>query len=222
MKTSPSRLPPRGPAIAVLIAAGLFASAAHAQYKVVGPDGKVTYTDRAPVTPAGKVSAVGNAESSAPAAGPPLPAELQQAAARYPVVLYVSAGVCASCDGGRELLRQRGIPFTEKQVISGADGVAFERLTGARDVPALTIGAQTLRGLSKEVWVSYLDAAGYPTASRLPASYEYAAPTPLTQRQDSLASRGNAPGAGGTAAQPAPAAPAPPPQPAAPASGIRF
>ncbi len=220
MKSKSSRPLPR--AIALLIAAGLFASAAHAQYKVVGPDGKVTYTDRAPVTPSGKVSAIGNAEPSAPTAGPPLPAELQPVAARYPVVLYVSAGVCASCDGGRELLRQRGIPFTEKQVISSADGAALERLTGARDVPALTIGAQTLRGLSKEVWVSYLDAAGYPATSRLPATWQYAAPTPLTQRQDGLASRGNAPPEGGTqaAAPPPPVVPVPPPT--APASGIRF
>ena len=134
-------------------------------------------------------------------------------------MLYVSDGVCASCDGGRELLRQRGIPFAEKQVLSAADGVALERLTGARDVPALTIGAQSLRGLSNEVWNSYLDAAGYPRTSRLPASYQYAAPTPLTQRQDSLASRGNAPGEGGTTVlPPTPATPAPTPA----ASGIRF
>ncbi|MEO6410791.1 MAG: glutaredoxin family protein [Burkholderiaceae bacterium] len=218
MKSIPYRILQRGARAAVLLAAaGLVAPAVHAQYKVVGPDGKITYTDRAPATPAGKVSSIGNAEPSAPAAV--LPSELQQPVARYPVVLYVSGSVCASCDGGRDLLRQRGIPFTEKQVLNASDGAAFERLTGARDVPVLTIGAQILRGLSAEVWNSYLDAAAYPRSSRLPATYEYAAPTPLTQRQDSLASRGNAPGAGGAISLP-PIPAAPPPAPAA--SGIRF
>ena len=219
MKSTSHRVLHHGAGMAALLAACLCATVAHAQYKVVGPDGKITYSDRAPVTPTGKVSSIGNAEPAPPA--PVLPSELQQPAARYPVVLYVSGAVCASCDGGRELLRQRGIPFTEKQVISAADGVALERLTGARDVPSLTIGAQTLRGLSKEVWISYLDAAGYPNTSRLPATYQYAAPTPLTQRQDSLASRGNAPGEGGATVLPAaPAVLAPVPAPAA--SGIRF
>ncbi len=221
MKSIFSRLPQHGAVVAALLAAGVCTTAAHAQYKVVGPDGKITYTDRAPVTPAGKVSAIGNADPAA-VTGPALPAELQQAATRYPVVLYVSTGVCASCDGGRELLRQRGIPFTEKQVISAADGQALERLTGARDVPALTIGAQSLRGLSKEVWTSYLDAAGYPASSRLPASYQYAAPTPLTQRQEGLASRGNAPAEAATAAAPTTTFATPPPPAPPAASGIRF
>ena len=198
--------------------AALAAPAALAQYKVVEPNGKVTYTDRAPAHPAGKVSSLAAREIAAPAAAA-LPAELQQPAARYPAVLYVSGGVCAACDSGRALLRQRGIPFAEKQVLSAADGVAYERLTGARDVPTLTLGAQTLRGFATEVWASYLDAAGYPRESRLPAGYEFAAPTPLTQRQESLASRGNAPGAAGTTVLPTGSATVPPPPPA---SGIRF
>jgi hypothetical protein len=202
---------------AVVLLLGISAGAANAQYKVIGPDGKVTYTDRAPKPETGKVSPLGVRDVPAPAVV--LPAELAQAVSRYPVVLYVSAPPCSSCDNARQWLRERGIPHTEKQVLTGADGVAFERLTGGRDVPALTIGAQTLRGLAPEVWASYLDAAGYPRESRLPAAYEYPAPTPLTQRQEGLASRGNAPGAAGTAFAPPVSVPAPPPPPA---SGIRF
>lgn len=201
----------------LLLLAGLLgATAAQAQYKVVGPDGKVTYTDRAPTSQTGKVSPV-RVPESAPA-GIVLPAELQQPVARYPVVLFVSGGVCASCDTGRDLLRQRGIPFAEKQVVTGADGLALERLTGARDVPALTIGAQTLRGYASEVWTSYLDAAGYPKQSRLPASYQYAAATPLAAPPEGLNVRGNAP----AAVAPAPPQVAAPPLPPPAASGIRF
>ena len=205
-----------GRAVVLLIGA-LAALAVHAQYKVVGPDGKVTYSDRAPNAPSGKVSALGGSGTSAPAVV--LPAELQQAATRYPVVLYVSGASCTACESARQMLRQRGIPFAEKQVLNAADGDAFERITGARDVPSLGIGAQTLRGLSSEVWGSYLDAAGYPRESRLPTTYEYAAPAPLTQRQESLASRGNAPRAPATNAEPPSPAPTAAP---APASGIRF
>ena len=216
MQALPRRHPLRLAAAALL--AALASSAAQAQYKVTGPDGKVTYTDRAPVAPGAKVSPIAAPEAPAPSAV--LPPDLQQAATRYPVVLYVSGALCASCDGGRDLLRQRGIPYAEKQVLTGSDGAAFERLTGTRDVPALTIGAQTLRGLSADVWNSYLDAAGYPRSSRLPAGYQAAAPSPLTQRPEGLASRGNAPGEPATPLLPS--TPATPPQPTAPASGIRF
>ena len=57
------------------------------------------------------------------------------------------------------------------------------RLTGGGDLPAITIGAQVVRGWSAEGWASYLDAAGYPRESKLPASYQFAAATPLTEQR---------------------------------------
>ena len=183
-----------------------------AQYKVVGPDGKVTYTDRQPAAVEGKVSALG--ARSAPSAEASLPFELRQPAARYPVTLYTSGAGCDPCEAARQLLRQRGVPFTEKQLISAEDGEALERLSGGRDAPTLTVGAQTLRGLSPVVWGSYLDAAGYPRESRLPANYQHPAPTPL------VAKRELAPVARAPASRPAPppAAEVAPPAP----GGIRF
>ena len=192
----------------------LAASPVHAQYKVVGPDGKVTYTDRAPAPVDGKVTSVGNRAAPA-AADVALPQELRQATSRYPATLYVTNGTCEPCDSARQLLRQRGVPFTEKQVITGEDGDALERLTGGRDAPTLTLGAQTMRGLSAELWNSYLDAAGYPRASRLPANYQYPAATPLTERRE--ATRASAPQRQAARAEPeAPVAPAPAP------GGIKF
>ena len=159
-----------------------------AQYKVVGPDGKVTYTDRTPTAGDGKVTSLGT-RAAAPAGDTALPPELRQAAARYPVTLYVTVGACEPCQTARQLLRQRGIPITEKQVQSVEDSDALERLSGGRDVPTLSIGTQTLRGLAPEVWNSYLDAAGYPRESRLPASYQYAPATPITERREASAAR---------------------------------
>ena len=46
----------------------------------------------------------------------------------------------------------------------------------------MSIGAQVLRGLAPEVWNSYLDAAGYPRDSRLPANYQYPLATPIVAR----------------------------------------
>ena len=186
-----------------------------AQYKVIGADGKVTYTDRPPTPSEGKVSSIG---SRAVASGPvdaALPLELRQPVSRYPVTLYTLAAGCDPCESARQLLRQRGIPFGEKQVQSPEDSEALERLTGGRDAPSLGIGAQTLRGLAPEVWQSYLDAAGYPRESRLPASYQYPAATPVVERRDTAAARAARPASAPEASAPTAAAPANP-------SGIKF
>jgi glutaredoxin len=192
----------------------------HAQFKVVGPDGKVTYTDRPPSAQEGKVSSLGLRQPATAAGGDAsaLPLELRQPVTRYPVTLYVIGGACDPCESARQMLRQRGIPYTEKLVQTNEDGEALERLTGGRDAPTLAIGTQTLRGLAPEVWGSYLDAAGYPRDSKLPAAYQYAPATPLTERRDASAAR--APAA--RASQPSgPAPAAEPPAPANP-SGIKF
>ena len=164
------------------LAALLACAPLYAQYKVVGPDGKVTYTDRPPPQATGKVTALGARGQDAAAADSALPLELRQASSKYPVTLYAAVGNCAPCDSARQMLRQRGVPYVEKTVQSQEDGDALERLSGGRDAPTLSIGSQTLRGLAPSVWNSYLDAAGYPRESRLPATYQYAAPSPLVAR----------------------------------------
>ena len=198
----------------VPLVALLAALPAHAQYKVVGPDGKVTYTDRPPATGGAKVTSIGSRGVAGGTVDVALPLELRQPAARYPVTLYTSTGACSPCDAARQLLRQRGVPYAEKQVQSVEDADALERLVGSRDVPALAIGTQMMRGLAPEVWGSYLDAAGYPRESRLPASYQYAAATPIVERREAK------PPAREPAAAPADAVPAA----AAPANstGIKF
>lgn len=196
---------------------GLLAStAAHATYKVVGPDGKITYTDRPPAQ-AGQVRAVGTPGSGG-ASGPDaaLPFELRQVVARYPVVLYTS-GDCQPCDAGRNLLRQRGIPHTEYSVTTTADAEALKKLAGSNEVPLLTIGAQRIKGYSSSDWNGYLDAAGYPKQSRLPSGYRFAEATPLAPPAPAPAAPPEARPADG---QISPAAPLPPAGNAPP--GFRF
>jgi len=155
---------------------------AHALYKVVGPDGKVTYTDRAPGPSDGRITSLGATGNvvSEPLA---LPFELRQVAARYPVTLYAFAD-CAPCDSARALLRQRGIPYVEKLVLTEEDVAALQRLTGTREGPTLMVGQKPLPGLSVETWNAYLDSAGYPRESRLPAGYQHPAATALTERSE--------------------------------------
>jgi glutaredoxin len=156
--------------------------------------------------------------NEAPAAQDALPQELRQATTRYPVTLYTAAD-CPPCESARQLLVQRGVPFTEKLIVSDDDAAAMERVLGARTVPSLTIGSQALRGLSQSDWTAYLVAAGYPRESKLPRNWQAPAATPLAGR--SSARPAAAPLA--TASAPARSAPAEvtPAVPSAPA-GFRF
>ncbi len=154
---------------------------AWAQYKVVQPDGSITYTDRPPSATTARITSMG--KGSTPTGQPDVafPLDLRQAAQRYPVVLYTSAD-CTPCDNGRRLLAQRGVPYTERRIVSEEDALMLERLSGGRTVPSLTIGAQPMRGLSETDWTAYLDAAGYPRESRLPRGWQAAPASPLAER----------------------------------------
>ena len=159
-----------------------------AQYKVVMPDGSVTYTDRprpdgvsriTPMRRSGAVEAAASPDAS-------LPLELRQAMQRYPVTLYATVD-CAACESGRRYLQQRGVPYAERRVVSEEDALALERAVGGRTVPALTVGAQPLRGFSETDWTAYLDAASYPRESRLPRNWQN--PTPVAQGEKPAAVR---------------------------------
>lgn len=154
---------------------GLASAQAQAVYRIVGPDGRVTFSDvPPPKAPASAQTQPGAAGGGASA----LPFALQQVVSRYPVTLY-SGENCGPCDSGRAYLRGRGIPFTERTVKSNEDVQALQRLAGDASLPLLTVGSQQLKGYSDVEWGQYLDAAGYPRTSQLPRGYEAPAPTPL-------------------------------------------
>ncbi|MCI4429723.1 MAG: glutaredoxin family protein [Burkholderiales bacterium] len=165
----------------IVLALGFTSAASLAQYKVVGPDGKTTFTDRPPPATEGLITAL-NRRGAAPTTDTAWHAELREPVARFPVTLFVTTSPCAPCDAARQLLRQRGIPFSEKTVTTQRDVEAFEKLSGGRDAPTLLLGTQVLRGLAADLWNSYLDAAGYPRESRLPADYQQAPAVPLTEK----------------------------------------
>ncbi len=182
-------------------------------YRIVGADGKVTFSDKPPVEAKAKVTS-GAGASSGGSASNTLPFELRQVAQKYPVTLYLGDN-CGPCQSAKTLLVSRGVPFTEKTVNSNDDVQALVRLSGENSLPFATIGGQQLKGFSDAEWTQFLNAAGYPATSVLPASYRQSAATPLVV----VAAAQVTPTAPVRVAPAAQAAPAPAP---ANPSGIRF
>ncbi len=163
------------------IAATVFAlQSAQAQtvYRIVGADGKVTFSDKPPVTRDDKTTATGRNGKALDIGSAPLPYELSQVVSRFPVTLYTSTN-CAPCGAGRTLLASRGIPFSERTVSTNEDVQALTRISGENNLPFLTIGGQKIKGYSDSEWTQYLDAAGYPSSSKLPTNYRSPAASPL-------------------------------------------
>lgn len=152
----------------------VLAGSAAAQYKVVGPDGRVTYTDRP--MPGVVTKPVGSTATAVPAAE--LPYALRQVAARYPATLYTAPN-CTPCDSARTLLRQRGIPSSEVTIVRAEDIAELQRREGSVQLPILRLGAQRLQGFEATDWHATLDAAGYPSSSQLPRTWRAAPAQPL-------------------------------------------
>lgn len=206
----------------LVLATGLFTSTVSAQqvFRIVGPDGKVTFSDQPPPASSNARVTAGSSDGSRPAANPSLPFELRKVAGQYPVTLYTGTD-CSPCGAARSMLTTRGIPFTEKTVTTNDDAQALKRLSGETALPFVTIGSQQLKGFSDAEWTQFLDAAGYPKASVLPASYRQAAATPLVTVNPAPATPAAQPGATRAAAAPAPTPITPAATPDNPA-GIRF
>lgn len=195
MKQSrPPKRPSTAALLAVLLAIGVTPMAAAQVYRIVGPDGKVTYTDKPPEVRAKPAPA---GASTAAASGARLPYALQQPVARYPVTLYTGDG-CAPCDRARSYLRGRGVPFTEKTVNTDEDIKALQQgKEGAVSLPVGTVGTQRLTGFSEGSWKPFLDAAGYPATSALPRNYSYAPATPLAPPKEQKSADAAEPAADG-------------------------
>ena len=203
--------------IKIIAACALFAGAttltnAQPVYRIVGADGKVTFSDKPPVEAKVKITSAAG-KSSGGIANSSLPFELRQVAQKYPVTLYTGEN-CGPCQSARSMLITRGVPFSEKTVSTLEDSQALQRLSGESSLPFATIGGQQLKGFSDAEWTQFLNAAGYPAASVLPSSYRQPAATPLI----TVAA---APPAVVAPARAAAQAPQPTPATANP-SGIRF
>lgn len=208
-----------------LAAATLFAPLAAAQqvYRIVGPDGKVTFSDKPPLDANAKLAPVVSFGGGTGGGTASLPFELRQAADKFPVTLYTTAG-CAPCGAGRAYLTSRGIPYSERTIVSAADAEALKRMAGVETLPLLTVGGQQIKGYSDAEWGQFLDAAGYPAKSTLPPSWRNREPTPLVTVQ-APAAAANGAGSENAAApvrRPIPPQPRPEPSNENNPAGIKF
>ncbi len=210
-------------AITALVALASMSAQAQSVYRIVGPDGKVTFSDK-PAVAAANVTT--RATNSRPVDANPqngnLPYELRQVVARYPVTLYSSAG-CVPCNAARLMLQGRGIPYAEYTISSNDDVEALQRLSGDKSLPFLTIGGQKIKGYAEAEWKQFLNAANYPAASQLPSNFQYPAPKPLVSKQNisPVPDAAEAREAGEEPSVEAPTVPAAGPSPSNPA-GIKF
>ena len=100
---------------------------------------------------------------------------------KYPITLYASA--CGPlCDQARQLLIQRGVPFSSKDPqASPAAQAELQKLTGRLNVPVLVVGSDKIDGFETGEWQAALDRAGYPKsapAGSKPAAAPAVPPTP--------------------------------------------
>lgn len=156
--------------LAGMLATLAFNTLAGEVYRWVDKSGKVHYGDtRAPDAAGAEKKKL----SSSPATGDEgLSYEARRAKQNFPVTLYVADNCAEPCKQARNLLSQRGVPFTEKNLATPEEISAFRRTTGAEAVPVLSVGKNWLKGYQAEQWHSELDATGYPRN----ASYKSQAP----------------------------------------------
>lgn len=129
-------------------------------YRWVDKDGKVHFTDTPPPGDATKAEQRRFGDS---APDQQLPFATREAMRKSPVMLWVVPN-CEPCVQGRELLANRGVPFSERDAQSNIETQgAFKKITGGDlNVPLLEVGSTRVRGFEPGQWNAALDSAGYP------------------------------------------------------------
>ena len=150
---------------ALLVTTLLANALAYAQttYQWIDPKtGSTVISDQQP--PAGAKQVIKRAGEES--ATQEVPYATRQAAEKFPVVLYTSSNCIDGCKQGRELLKGRGIPFTEKVLQTQEDiDQLGKQLGGEASVPSIIVGRQNFKGYESGAWNSLLDIAGYPKSA---------------------------------------------------------
>ena len=155
-------------ALVALLSAFAAAAPALAQtvYKSVGPDGKVTYGDKAPTT--GRLEKTMRFEnlpsSELPASASSYVEQLRrmhardaaQAAAELPkgVVLY-GAAWCGYCKKAKAYLAGKGIAYRDIDVDT-PDGMTAFAQVGGRGIPVLVANGRSVRGFTAAAYDALL------------------------------------------------------------------
>ena len=126
-------------------------------------NGRVHYGDAPPkkIKNVERKNLVSSMETSAE-----LPYATQRAQRNFPVSLYVSDSCVDTCNQARNLLRKRGIPFSEKSINTKEEFDTLMAASGKSGLPTLMVGKTYVVGFLEASWNDELNVAGYPkTAS---------------------------------------------------------
>jgi glutaredoxin len=136
----------------------VFLSTAHAGelYRYIDNTGRVQYSDKP--NPDAERLKFGNA----PAVEAALPYETQKAQQFFPVTLFTFEQCGAPCTEARQLLKDRGIPFADKVLVTKEDEDEYRKISGGTQVPAMKVGKTWVKGFLAGQWHKELDFAGYP------------------------------------------------------------
>jgi glutaredoxin len=146
----------------------LLAGTAVAQttFRWVDKDGHVHYSDQPP--PPAQVKNLEMKQLKGPNVidtGGAFSYETSQATKNAPLTLYTSEDCADNCKKARDLLAQRGAPYTEKLIRTLGDANEFRASTGYKElvVPVLKAGTQSSeQGYEETAWNRFLDNTGYP------------------------------------------------------------
>jgi glutaredoxin len=165
---------------AATIAAAFCANAQTNVYRWVDKDGKVQFSDSPP--PADAKDATQRRLGGGGPEDAQLPYATQVAAKRNPVTLFTGTDCGDLCSQGRNLLSQRGIPFTERDAQNNAtDREDLRKLFGTFEIPVLVVGENKMKGYEESQWQASLDSAGYPR-TRLPGRAPPSAVSPTAPK----------------------------------------
>jgi glutaredoxin len=155
------------PSRLALLLLGAAALAAQAQpYRWLDEKGRVHYTDTIPPANAKDVqtrklhdNAIGQQPSF----------ELSQAVKTAPVTLYTHPNCTDVCRTARNVLQQRGVPFTEVVANEPKTLGELKQVSGGNSVPVLVVGGQVEKTPTPDAYNEALDLAGYPAKGKLPS-----------------------------------------------------
>lgn len=151
------------------------------QYRWLDEKGRVHYSATPP--PPGAKNIQKKNLGAGPAAQAAEPYSLQVAIKSAPVKLYSAPDCGGFCDDARELLNERGIPFSEVSVTSAEQAEELKGLSGGTGVPVLLVGGSLQKGFAAGDYHRALDAAGYPKPGLLRPRHQKAPPPPKPPAQ---------------------------------------
>lgn len=176
-------------AAAIALGLALAPALAYAQqlYRWNDAEGRVHVTDTPPPPTARAVekkSYSGNVVET-----DQMPFALKKAVSDAPVTLYTSPSCKDPCNQARTALNRRGIPFKEIAVWNPETNAELKRVSGATEVPTLTVGSLVQKGFEQGAFDNALDIGGYPKTGELPPRAQ-SAPAAPAQGAESAPSTG--------------------------------